>query len=523
MLDDLKLIKNMYGEKMMHLCREKFSTLLEETGLLYNIMISLFSPSKLLYDDLMENNLVYKFISYIYSKANSKVSMLSDIEVFPPNVLLAKAGYNLYKCKTEADISKFKKYYKKEEELCTFRGDRLNSCYVYFAVKKDVEQIKREDFEHPKREDLYGTSVISIQIDRINHYLSIKNRYNHTVDNPDATFSNNLDNIFPGLTKSFEKELNLKINENSIVEFEIPGYVRALDGKLYKYNLEAGNIYYCPNNIIIKEFKVQQFDKSEYLLIEDSLIDLKNKVILSIDEHTSNGFLNHIDKIDRICIIKKDQNKIISIDNEIIIEVDQYNRVLKYIDYKSVSIGDFFLYKNDTIEYLYLEKVQSIGNYCLSKNKTLKYAFLDNVKVIGDFFLDQNNCMINMEMQNVMEIGNNFMACNNTVINASFPNLMIIKNNFFKRNSVMKSIYLGKLMKCGDFFMFTNDSLRVLFLPSVVEIGCYFLYNLSTLKELYLPNLEQIGEYYLCNCSNSQVLEIIENRRQKIVKDLVSI
>ena len=54
------------------------------------------------------------------------------------------------------------------------------------------------------RQDEYGTSVISIQFDRDDtHTLSIKNRYNHKVEKPDATFSNNLNNIVAGLTKSF--------------------------------------------------------------------------------------------------------------------------------------------------------------------------------------------------------------------------------------------------------------------------------------------------------------------------------
>ena len=52
MIDDLKIIKKMYGEKMMHLCRELFSTLLEQEGLLSKVMLDNFAPSKLLYDDL---------------------------------------------------------------------------------------------------------------------------------------------------------------------------------------------------------------------------------------------------------------------------------------------------------------------------------------------------------------------------------------------------------------------------------------------------------------------------------------
>ena len=67
-----------------------------------------------------------------------------------------------------------------------------------------MNKIKREDFTNPEREDEYGTSVISIQVTKGDKsFISIKNRYNHSVSNPDATFGNNLDNIAPGLTKAF--------------------------------------------------------------------------------------------------------------------------------------------------------------------------------------------------------------------------------------------------------------------------------------------------------------------------------
>ena len=35
---DLKLIKKHYGEKMMHLCRELFPTILERNGLLFKLL-----------------------------------------------------------------------------------------------------------------------------------------------------------------------------------------------------------------------------------------------------------------------------------------------------------------------------------------------------------------------------------------------------------------------------------------------------------------------------------------------------
>ena len=204
-MDDLKLIKRHYGEKMMHLCRELFPTLLETPGLLFELISNKFAYTKYLYDDLVEFDNISDFKSVIYSQLVTEKDKKEVTE--SPQELMDKAGYILYECHSEKDIQKFKKYYAKGEELCTFRGGRLKSCHVFFAVKKNVDEIKREDFDEPKRQDEYGTSVISIQFSKGKYNtLSIKNRYNHTVDFPDSTFSNNLENIHEGLTAAFENK-----------------------------------------------------------------------------------------------------------------------------------------------------------------------------------------------------------------------------------------------------------------------------------------------------------------------------
>ena len=54
---DLKDIKKYYGENMMHLCRELFPSLLEQEGLLFRIISDHFDYSKLLYDDIIAENM----------------------------------------------------------------------------------------------------------------------------------------------------------------------------------------------------------------------------------------------------------------------------------------------------------------------------------------------------------------------------------------------------------------------------------------------------------------------------------
>ena len=57
---DLKKIKKLYGEKMMHLCRSAFPTILEEPGKLVELMTDNFEPSRFLYEDIINKLYNYK-------------------------------------------------------------------------------------------------------------------------------------------------------------------------------------------------------------------------------------------------------------------------------------------------------------------------------------------------------------------------------------------------------------------------------------------------------------------------------
>ena len=165
---ELKKIKKLYGEKFMHMCRALFPTILENEGLLTKVLTSTFAVnSRTLYEDIQNYGLEEEFKNFVYSKIDVEKEEPEIVEAKTPYELLDVAGYDLYECNTEEEIQSFKKYYASGEELCTFLGGRLERCVVFWAVKKDAEDIKREDFENPKREDEYGTSVMGIQFSKI--------------------------------------------------------------------------------------------------------------------------------------------------------------------------------------------------------------------------------------------------------------------------------------------------------------------------------------------------------------------
>ena len=416
MNEDLKIIKKKYGEKMMKLCRESFPTLLESEGLLSQLMLEHFDPSHVLYEDIISDELEDEFKDFIYSLIELK--KIKKVVNKNSKELLEEAGYDLYECRMEEEIQSFRKYYQTNEMLCTFEENRLSRCYVFFAVKKSVDDIRREDFKNPQREDLYGTSVISIQFTKNEtHTLSIKNRYNHTVNNPDATFRNNLDNIIEGLTESFSRDYGM-IQTNPSNDFEIPNYVRANDGRYYKYNYEINNIYYCTNNVIIDNFEAMKLEHNR-LLLDYFILDLQDKIISLYDDTISDCFPGGLKEIQQIWIIKEKESKKIIIktnQEDIIIEIDNDNKIIKY--------------QNDNIE--------EIKNNFLIYNESLIKIDLPNVTIIGDDFLYFNESLREINLPNVIEIGEHFLFFNNTLMEINMPKITEIGDCFLYYNKSLK-------------------------------------------------------------------------------------
>ena len=507
MNEELKKIKKKYGEELMHLCRKLFPTILETPNLLYSILEEHFGFSKMLASDIIENDLIEDFRNYINSFVLG-TNELKEVEETPEE-LLKKAGYNLYECKTEEDIQKFKKYYKSGEELCTFNGGRLRRCYVFFAVKCDAQKIKREDFQNPKRQDEYGTSVISIQFSRgDNNTLSIKNRYNHTVNNPDATYNNNLEKIIPGLTKSFEKHYGLNINSNiynesSFLTDELQ-YVLGSDNKYYRYNMEINNIYYCENNIIVDNGKVitkYNKEKERYILIDYFIIDKKEKNITLYDETIEDSFIDTINKIGKIKdIIEIKEKEVIIIYEDlrkIKIKLDKTNNIIGYTNNYVEKIGDNFLCNNYRIAEISLENVLEVGNNFLYYNIYLKHINLPKVEKIGNSFLYDNESLRKLNLKNVLKIGYDFLYYNKNLIELNLENALEIGNDFLYFNKNLEYIKIPKVEIIGESFLYWNENLTELNLESILEIGNDFLIHNKILKKIELPKVETIGYHFL--------------------------
>lgn len=410
---DLKWIKAKYGEKMMHLCRDIFPNLLETPGVVPTLLENHFHKYKFLAEDIIAHKKVDDFKGFVFSlidvEKNNQIVNVNQSAV----ELMDKAGYILYpECKTEADIQAFRHYYYRKdgktpvynggkpekhqgEELCTFNGGKLETCRVWFAVKKNADEIKREFFKKPNKQDKYGTSVISIQFTRgKNSTLSIKNRYNHYVNNPDNTFDSNLDNIIEGLSDAFARDYGVRdflcTCRAKKFYFDLPGYVFVNDGKYYPYNHFINNIYYCPDNIIINKYNVRKLPTHQ-ILADYFIIDCKAKTVSLYDELFSDCFVDDISHNEKIVV---DKDNAINIKKRnggnAVIKLNQKNQIVGYTDDNLTECEWNFLCRNKTIAELNLPNLQKCGpNFC-EKNQAMKVLNLEQLSRFGFNFFREN-------------------------------------------------------------------------------------------------------------------------------------
>lgn len=238
-------------------------------------------------------------LKYLVSLNNPK-TIKQDVHQDPIE-LLDKAGYDAYIADTLEKQNAIEKYFAPTEKLCTFDDpDRFQKYYIINAVRKDINQIKREDFKKPQREDKYGTSVLSIQVLKTGGFISIKNRYNHTVENPDNTFNSNPDNIIIGLSDAIRHHFNVDF---SGAWHHLPDGFVLIGNQICKFTKEINNVYIAPN-FYIKDGKITPVNPDYQLMLGGgSVLDLKerkienianNNSIISLDEKLKQGKLNLI-------------------------------------------------------------------------------------------------------------------------------------------------------------------------------------------------------------------------------------
>lgn len=418
----------------------------------------------------------------------------SDIKTAPsggknPFQLLEKAGYKAEYADTLEKQNSIRNFFAEGEKLCTFDDEeRFKHYHIINAVRFDAENIHRSDFPVPRRDDKYGTSVISIQIAKKGGFISIKNRYNHKVKNPDNTFFNNPDNIIPGLSESLKEFFGVDFHNSSE---ELPEGYTIANGVIIKFNYEVNNIYFG-DTFFVKDGVIYNIDKNSELIMDHFIFDMKSKQICSayhgINLATQDSFpevFSEEIKNKKLQIVKNGKNSVLMADNTPIVEL-----------------------KDGTIVKLNLNNTKTIPSDFLTHNNTLTDFTAKNLYLIENDFLNHNSVLSNFVALYLHSVGKNFLAENRNMRNITLPSLALAGNNFMHNNSCLHDLNTPLLRIVGHNFMKSNTDLEELAFPLLTQVGNCFLCKNSNAKKIDAPLLKVIGDQFLPYNTEMEELEL---------------
>ncbi|MBO7559696.1 MAG: hypothetical protein J6T27_00885 [Alphaproteobacteria bacterium] len=393
-----------------------------------------------------------------------------------PLELLNEAGYDAFIVENEEQKNSIMKYYRPGEEICTFRDpSRHKNYYMIHAVKRGADKIKPSD--HPQREDEYGRSVISIQIAKTGGFISIKNRYNHTVTDPDATFNNNPDNIIPGLSESLKRYFSVDFNTS---ENPLPDNFRMINDQIVRYNYEVDNVYFGPDYYFSGSTITKLKNDGSQIIMDYMILDVKNKTISS---PISTTFRDDTYKVFRSAfdgkIIKKTTNK-----------SDKTTTI-------STPDGNIVVVKDGKIVKLTLPSVEKIGNDFLQRNIFLTSVNLANVKIIGDNFISFNQILSSFSAPKLERTGKDFLTC----------------------NTELTELNLSEVTDIGPYSLQNNHNMISINLPKSKNIG-YMSANQPNLKHFYAPELQEDTLKYFAEYNRIVAFAIATQRINKRIDEM---
>ena len=447
---------------------------------------------------------VEPLMNYLVSLKNVKIEEHAVHQ--HPLELLSKAGYTAYYADTLEKQNWPKQFYAKGEELCTFHDpNRYKNYHIVVAIKKNVKDIKRKNFPNPQREDEYGTSVLQIQMLKSGGFISIKNRYNHTVLNPDNTFNSNPDNIIPGLSDALKHHYHVDFSSQKV---HLPENFVLIDNQIVNCNYEINNVYFG-ENCYVQNGEVHEIDKQKELMLDYFILNLQDKSITN-PSGEEDGFIVALqeeikDKKLQITINERG-NKCLQADGKTILELN-----------------------HGKIKSLHFDNVKKIDDKFLQYNNELSDVSLLQATNIGDNFLYWNKNLSEISLEQVTEIGNSFLHSNEIISKVYLPQVTNIGDDFLCYNGELSVISLPKVTDIGVDFLCENKNLTQISLPKVTDIGDNFLYENNKLQRIYLPKIQSIEYDFLENHPNKDKLwknkdkpYTKENNNFKIMQDLKS-
>jgi hypothetical protein len=410
---------------------------------------------------------------------------VEDAEANDPFELLNAAGYEAFHADTLQKQNSITSYFEKDELLCTFNdAARHEDYHIIHAIKKNARDINRENFRGKEdRQDKYGTSVISIQILKEGGFISIKNRYNSTVDGCDHTFSSNPNAIIKGLTPALKNHFNIEFTAPMV---PLPSDYVLQGEQLFKYNEEYRNFYYGDQSWA-KDGIIHRINRGHGdALFDRFLFDNKSKTLQNIDPESIDSFPQDFNnayggnqdlKVDTAgnltlngdILIGAENSRIKTIDLPALKTMSRFSlQTAKHLTTFRASALETMSGTNLTyarqLKTFHTPALQTIGTECLRDVPSLTMFYTPSLEIIGGYSLSETNAL------------SIFYA----------PKLRIIQSH--------------SLMKIGN--------LRVLKLPALEKTGFRCFSDANALTTFDAPSLEIMGDHSLCNANSLTMLNI---------------
>ena len=417
-------------------------------------------------------------LPYLMSLLAANDNMSADTPAPAPGdpfALLDQAGYEAFHADTLEKQNSIKRYFKKDELLCTFNDSaRYKRYHMVHAIKKDVDQIRRKDFTgREKREDAYGTSVISIQMLKSGGFISIKNRYNHTVSGCDNTFGSNPDNIIQGLSAALKDHFNV---EFVATKSPLPENFTLIGNQVFKYHQEFNNIYYG-DQVWARNGTNHTVDKSAGdALVEGFLFDNKTRTLQKIDP----GFIDSF--------------------------ADDFNRDYGGNSGLHVKNGDLYLddellvgAEQSRIKTLHLSALTTMGDGCLHSANALTDFEAPALTTMGYFCLSNAHALTDFEAPALTTMG--YFCLSNAHALTDFEALALTTMGYFClcNAPALTHFEAPALTTMDDFCLSNVNALTDFEAPALTTMGGYCLSNANALTRFEAPALTTMGGRCLSN------------------------
>jgi len=438
----------------------------------------------------------WPLLPYLMSFLSSNDDTIAPVSLDPFD-LLDQAGYTAFHADDLKKQNSIKGYFKSSELLCTFNDNaRYKNYHIIHAIKKDVDKILREDFYgKEERQDEYGTSVISIQMRKKGGFISIKNRYNHTVMGCDNTFNSNPDNIIEGLSESLKEYFNVDF---SATKSPLPEGFVLIGDQVFKYHAEVTNIYYG-DQAWAENGTIHEVDKSAGdALLGRFLFDNKNKILKNIDNRYPDHFVDDFNQCyggNRALTFKKGN---LLLDDEILIGTEESR--IKTIHLPALTtMSNNSLCRASSLTHFKAPALTSMGNGCLADVPILKNFDVPALETMGNTCLSYAPALKNFDVPALETMGNTCLSYAPALKNFQAPALSTMGNGCFRNVIVLTHFEAPKLRTMGNQCLTHTDVLTHFNAPALNTMGDICLANILALKHFEAPALEEMGNSCLAD------------------------